>query len=555
MKNPLPLVLTMIMLTSNAGHSARCKGQDAGPKTIDAVAQMQVDAVKETRASWGHWGVRPTSYNAWTNHSNRLIPIYVYGDQFQQFMGSGSLYRNESSLKQLYERLPDETLNPDAEYADQTDVFRLQKNAMESGRKKYVFLIVFDGMDWQTTLAAATYRAAKVNYDSGRGAGLLFQDYKGVSSADFGFFVTSPHDDHFEGDVNTQTLLPPKKIVLGGYNAQLGGPTPWSVPSDVEYHIGRNVAVPHAFTDSSSSATSMTAGVKTYNGSINVMPDGTQVETIAHWAQREKNMSVGTVTSVPMSHATPAAAYAHNVVREDFQDLTRDMLGLKSIAHPTAPLAGLDVIIGCGYGESILESGGQGVNWLPGNRYLTEYDKKAVSLEANGKYLVVERQAGVNGSEAISAAAAKAAKEHHRLLGFFGVKGGHLPFRTANGDYRPVQDVKAAEVYSEADIKENPILADMATAAIEVLSQNPNGFWLMIEAGDVDWANHANNIDNSIGAVLSGDLAFAKVVEWIDSNHAWEESLVIVTADHGHYLNLLQPQAIADAAAKNNSTK
>jgi alkaline phosphatase len=37
------------------------------------------------------------------------------------------------------------------------------------------------------------------------------------------------------------------------------------------------------------------------------------------------------------------------------------------------------------------------------------------------------------------------------------------------------------------------------------------------------------------------------VVSWIEAKEAWDQSLVIVTADHGHYLNLVQPEAIAEA--------
>ena len=69
-------------------------------------------------------------------------------------------------------------------------------------------------------------------------------------------------------------------------------------------------------------------------------------------------------------------------------------------------------------------------------------------------------------------------------------------------------------------------------------------FWLMIEAGDVDWANHSNNIDNSIGAVLSGDAAFQSVTDWIEANGGWADTAVFVTADHGHYLVLEKPEAL-----------
>src|SRR5690606_22298411 len=103
------------------------------------------------------------------------------------------------------------------------------------------------------------------------------------------------------------------------------------------------------------------------------------------------------------------------------------------------------------------------------------------------------------------------------------------------------------EKYSPEDIDENPTLADMAVAALEVLSKNEKGFWLMVEAGDVDWANHANNIDNSIGAVLSGAAAFEAVTRWIESHGGWDETVVLVTSDHGHYLFLNDLEAIASA--------
>jgi len=83
-----------------------------------------------------------------------------------------------------------------------------------------------------------------------------------------------------------------------------------------------------------------------------------------------------------------------------------------------------------------------------------------------------------------------------------------------------------------------------------VLETKPNGFWLMVEAGEVDWANHANNLDGSIGAVLSGDAALAAIFNWIEQQQAWDDTAVIVTADHGHYLVLNDPAAIAAAGAR-----
>ena len=232
--------------------------------------------------------------------------------------------------------------------------------------------------------------------------------------------------------------------------------------------------------------------------------------------------------------------------RDDYQDLTRDMLGLPSVSRKSNPLPGLDVLLGCGYGEETKDGIGQGQNFIAGNRYLADDDLKRVD-ESTGSptamYVVAQRTTGSNGAKLLADAASRAATGKKRLLGFFGAKKGHLPFQTANGDYKPVLDVKEAEVYSQSEIDENPTLAQMTEAAIQVLQEDPDGFWLMVEAGDVDWANHANNIDNSIGAVLSGDAAVEKIFNWIDARNAWEQSLVIVTSDHGHYFHLLQPEA------------
>ena len=66
----------------------------------------------------------------------------------------------------------------------------------------------------------------------------------------------------------------------------------------------------------------------------------------------------------------------------------------------------------------------------------------------------------------------------------------------------------------------------------------------MVEAGDVDWANHQNNLDASIGAVLSGDEAFKATTEWIEKNIGWDDAALLLTADHGHYLVLDDPTAL-----------
>ncbi|MFM7920508.1 MAG: alkaline phosphatase, partial [Planctomycetaceae bacterium] len=241
---------------------------------------------------------------------------------------------------------------------DQTNIFDIQKAAAAAG-KKHIFLVVFDGMDWQTTQAAALWNRRLVSYREGRGDGTHFQRYDAAGTSQFGFMVTSPHNEGTDVDVDQQKVLNPGGTMRGGYAAAAAGAAPWESPADPGYLIskGRGDSPQHAYTDSSSSASSMTAGIKTFNGAINVDAAGQPVTTIAQLL-REQGWLAGAVSSVPISHATPAAAYAHNVSRDDYQDLTRDLLGLPSVAHPQQPLPGLDVIIGGGYGAKAKQADG-----------------------------------------------------------------------------------------------------------------------------------------------------------------------------------------------------
>ncbi len=509
----------------------------------DFVAMMQKNAIEQKVAPWGYWGMKSNVYSGWTSHSNRLIPVYTFSCSMAKYFGENSAYRSAEKLRPIYHRVPESTVNPDAVYADQTDIYRLQRDLVDEGYNR-VILIVFDGMDWQTTWIAATYKNKKVAYREGRGQGLSFQDYRGVAT-EFSYVVTSPFDVGGDVDVNAQRRLSTGRVDLGGYSTRLGGPYPWSSPTDASYVIDKSRSALHAVTDSSSSATSLTAGIKTFNGAVNVDDVSTPVDTIAHIVQRDHGWAVGAITSVPISHATPAAAYAHNVSRDDYQDLTRDMLGLPSISCRDNPSPGLDVVIGCGWGvnDKEDEDQAQGHNFVPGNKYLTDADLETATTREDGSYVLAQRTANKPGIQALNEGVEKAIAEKRRLLGFFGTKHGHLPYQTADGDYKPVIDVSEPEVYTQADIVENPMLSQMAVAGLNVLSQDKEGFWVLIEAGDVDWANHKNNVDNSIGAVLSGSDMVGEVFKWIEANGGWDKTAVIVTADHGHYLNITDIEA------------
>ena len=406
-----------------------------------------------------------------------------------------------------------------------------------------MILIVFDGMDWQTSYAASIYKNKKVLYNKGRGKGLAFMDYDGCKT-DFGSFVCSPHNKGTLSNVDAQVVNNPGGEKRGGYSFEHGGSTPWSKSKSLGYLIGNLKSLDHVVTDSAASGTSMTTGYKTFNAAVAVDFEGKQLTPIGQEMQQQ-GYKVGVVSSVPFSHATPASSYANSVDRNDYQDISRDMLGLKSISHKSKPLPGMDVVIGCGWGEMKDDDRTkQGRNYVPGNKYIAATDAESLSVDAGGKYVVAERTRGKDGGQVLRRAAARAAKENQRLLGFFGTKGGHLPYQTADGCFDPTRGATTADSYTVRDIAENPTLEEMTRAALTVLGTGDKGFWLMIEAGDVDWANHNNNIDDSIGAVFSGEAAFEAVTQWVENFSSWDDTAVIVTADHGHMLVINDPEAL-----------
>ena len=549
--------------------------QEAAPAG-DPVATMQADAIASKKAKkarpW-HFGSQPANdvYTNHTSHSNRLIPVYTFGSKIKlaDVAGANSLYRDQARIDALYGYKVANTLNPEAEYFDQTDLMKVQKDAVDRG-VKHLFIVWFDGLDWETTQAAAAAKSGQI-YSAGKGAGLIFQDFTANNTAQYGFYVTSPsHDEPAKNDVNSQTISFDAGTVRGGYDAAIAGPNPWTPgplaakapgylkgaagnAADKKGVLDAGRAI-HAFTDSSTSAASAFNGIKSFNNSLNVTPESKPVKTLWHDLQKQ-GWKLGTATSVPFNHASPAGTYTRNIYRDDYQDLAREMLGLKSITEDTGKgehLPGLDVVLGAGITKDeqrFQHAKDQGTNAADGTKYLATADKKAADVKNGGKYVVVERTAGKSGREILADAAAQAAKGNHRLFGVFGTQFGHLPYRTTNGDYKPVAGVRPTEKYTDADLNENPTLSDMTRASLTVLTaQKGKPFALFVEAGDVDFALHDNNLDSAMGALYSGEEAIRVIIDWVEKNSNWDESAMIVTADHGHMLQIDDLNAIAGHA-------
>ncbi len=231
-------------------------------------------------------------------------------------------------------------------------------------------------------------------------------------------------------------------------------------------------------TDSAAGGTAIAAGVKTYNGAISVDVNGNSVETILERAQG-LGKAAGLVTTTQIAHATPAVFAAHVPSRSMMTEIARQML-----EH------GVDVLLGGGEDEWLPQSE-TGCYPEPGER--TDGLDLTLSAVASG-YAYVCTAADFN---AIDPSATS------KLLGLFADEGMIRPF--------------------------DPALADMAQKAIDILSRDPDGFFLMVEGGQIDWASHGHDAVNALGDTIGFDEAVAVARQFAAAH---PDTLVIVTADH-----------------------
>lgn len=228
-------------------------------------------------------------------------------------------------------------------------------------------------------------------------------------------------------------------------------------------------------TDSAAAGTAIATGVKTYNAAISVDVNKKPVETILEIAQK-KGKATGLVTTTRITHATPAVFAAHNADRNAENKIAVDILNHK-----------VDVLLGGGKQHFIpKEQGGK-----------REDDRNLITEAKKMGYTVVE-----NKDEMLKVTEGK-------LLGFF--KMSHLSYEM------------------DRDPKREPSLADMTKKAIEILSKDKDGFFLMVEGGRIDHAAHTHD-----GAAVARDvLAFDEAVKIaLDFAKDRKNTLVIVTADH-----------------------
>lgn len=366
----------------------------------------------------------------------------------------------------------------------------------------------------------------------------------------------------------TETSMNP----VFGYNSSVGGVKPFPVDETSDMASERYLAMPpkdiyngsenakierakgrdygksfdegsslYPATDSASSATAMATGRKTDAGNISWLPsdpENGQIKTIAELAREQKGAAIGIVSSVEFSHATPACFASHNVNRSNYSAIATEIL---TSVKP-------DVVIGSGHPDC-------GTTKYTGSQEIYDSMKNGT----NPDYVFAEHANGVDGNDSILAAAStvvaniEAGSGKTKLFGLYGAKttqktayknGYGEPAGTEYDDvhFHPPQPKTDGSGEFERIETKNPTLAAATEAALKVLSKDKDGFFLMVEGGDIDWANHANDYEWMLGAWYNFDMACKKAVEFIDQpddDITWENTMVIIATDHGNnYMRL-----------------
>lgn len=266
-------------------------------------------------------------------------------------------------------------------------------------------------------------------------------------------------------------------------------------------------------TDSAAAGTAMATGTKTYDAAIGVDENE---KTLANVVEDFEKMgrSTGVISSVQFSHATPASFVAHHGSRNDYSILANQML--KNSAT--------DVIMGAGHPY-------YDVN---GNLKTEKFDFKYVGGEETWTQLK-------NGSLSVADADGDGQADAWKLIEtkdeFAKLENGSTADRVVGvaqvaTTLQQARSGDASIAYQAKMIETVPTLESMTKGALNVLDNNEEGFFLMIEGGAIDWAGHANQSGRLIEEQIDFNNSVNTVCKWVEENSNWGETLVIVTGDH-----------------------
>lgn len=238
-------------------------------------------------------------------------------------------------------------------------------------------------------------------------------------------------------------------------------------------------------TDSAAAGTALATGHKTYSGGISVDPVSLlPYQSILKYAEDE-GKSTGIVTTTRVTHATPAVFISHNTDRN-----AEDEIALEEST------SGVDYLVGGGY-----------------RYFLPQNNTKGLASKRNDTIDIVQnmQRAGYttfiseNDTEKFNAYTPQAGD---KVLGLFASS--HLDYAI--------------------DKANQPTLAQLTKKGIDLLSQDKDGFFMMVEGGRIDHACHANDAVTAIEDTLAFDNAVKEAIAFYQANK--EDTLLIITGDH-----------------------
>jgi alkaline phosphatase len=251
-------------------------------------------------------------------------------------------------------------------------------------------------------------------------------------------------------------------------------------------------------TDSANSASAFATGHKSAVNAMGVYADSTadpfddpKVETIVSLAKRRKGMAIGIVSNTEIQDATPAAMVAHTRRRAAYDQIVEQYFA----AQP-------DVLMGGGLANFLPQG-------TPGARRRDQTDFVAKFKDAG--YAFAANAAELNAVP----------RDTKRLLGLFTL-----------GNMDGVLDRKFLKAGTVKRFPDQPDLTDMTAKALDILSQNPNGFFLMVESGMIDKYAHLLDMERAVYDTIMFDNVVRLVKDWTKSHG--DDTLILVLADHAH---------------------
>jgi alkaline phosphatase len=274
--------------------------------------------------------------------------------------------------------------------------------------------------------------------------------------------------------------------------------------------------VKSGYTDSAGAATAMSTGVKTYKNAIGMDLNRQPIQNIVERAE-ELGKATGMVTTVPFDHATPAGFSTHATDRNDFETISLGMLSTGK----------LDVIMGAGHpyyddnAQLWPDPSQNKFAYLSPATFNGLLDGTLPVADADGDGVADDAWTVIQDRSEFQSLMSGPTPE--RVFGLAKVRYTLQQYRAGDHNAAPFDVPFTPNI---------PTLSEMTKGALNVLDNDPDGFFLMVEGGAVDLAAEENESGRMIEEAVDFDLAVEAVVDWIQANSNWGETLLIVATDH-----------------------